>query len=117
MGEATKIIDRAAAELGMPSSIRGSFAGTAKVAQASWSTLPWLFLTALLAVYIILLLNHNFNPVKSLRARILNCNRMFVYHLITASLSYWFPGPIFIKYDRATLEAGDPSSAVRPASW
>jgi hydrophobe/amphiphile efflux-1 (HAE1) family protein len=54
LGEATKIIDRAAAELGMPSSIRGSFAGTAKVAQASWSTLPWLFLTALLAVYIIL---------------------------------------------------------------
>jgi hydrophobe/amphiphile efflux-1 (HAE1) family protein len=54
LGEATKIIDRAAAEVGMPSSIRGSFAGTAKVAQASWSTMPWLFLTALLAVYIIL---------------------------------------------------------------
>ncbi|MGH7487775.1 MAG: efflux RND transporter permease subunit, partial [bacterium] len=48
------IIDRAAGEVGMPSSIRGSFAGTAKVAQASWSTMPWLFLTALLAVYIIL---------------------------------------------------------------
>jgi multidrug efflux pump subunit AcrB len=38
----------------MPSSIRGSFAGTAQVAQASWVTMPWLFLTALLAVYIIL---------------------------------------------------------------
>src|ERR1700719_3603043 len=38
----------------LTSSIRGSFAGTAQVAQASWSTLPWLFLTALLAVYIIL---------------------------------------------------------------
>jgi multidrug efflux pump subunit AcrB len=38
----------------MPSTIRGSFAGTAQVAQASWSTMPWLFLTALLAVYIIL---------------------------------------------------------------
>ena len=54
LGEATKIIDRAATELGMPSNIHGSFAGTAKVAQASWSTMPWLFLTALLAVYIIL---------------------------------------------------------------
>jgi len=54
LGEATKLIDRAAAEVGMPSSIRGSFAGTAKVAQASWSTLPWLFLAALMAVYIIL---------------------------------------------------------------
>ena len=54
LGESTKLIDRAAAEVGMPSSIRGSFAGTAKVAQASWSTLPWLFLTALMAVYIIL---------------------------------------------------------------
>ena len=54
LGEATTIIDRAATELGMPSNIHGSFAGTAKVAQASWSTMPWLFLTALLAVYIIL---------------------------------------------------------------
>jgi multidrug efflux pump subunit AcrB len=38
----------------MPSTIRGNFAGTAQVAQASWVTMPWLFLTALLAVYIIL---------------------------------------------------------------
>jgi multidrug efflux pump subunit AcrB len=38
----------------MPSSIRGNFAGTAQVAQASWVTMPWLLLTALLAVYIIL---------------------------------------------------------------
>jgi multidrug efflux pump subunit AcrB len=38
----------------MPSTIRGNFAGTAQVAQASWVTMPWLFLTALVAVYIIL---------------------------------------------------------------
>src|SRR5207244_12367027 len=38
----------------MPWMIRGSLAGTAQVAQASWVTMPWLFLTALLAVYIIL---------------------------------------------------------------
>jgi multidrug efflux pump subunit AcrB len=38
----------------MPSTIRGNFAGTAQVAQASWVTMPWLFLAALLAVYIIL---------------------------------------------------------------
>src|ERR1700731_2343875 len=54
LSEATQIVERAKRDLGMPSSIRGNFAGTAQVAQASWVTMPWLFLTALLAVYIIL---------------------------------------------------------------
>jgi len=54
LSEATQIVEQAKRDLGMPSSIRGSFAGTAQVAQASWATMPWLFLTALLAVYIIL---------------------------------------------------------------
>jgi multidrug efflux pump subunit AcrB len=54
LSEATQIVERAKHDLGMPSSIRGSFAGTAQVAQASWVTMPWLFLAALLAVYIIL---------------------------------------------------------------
>jgi len=54
LSEATQIVERAKRDLGMPSSIRGNFAGTAQVAQASWVTMPWLLLTALLAVYIIL---------------------------------------------------------------
>jgi multidrug efflux pump subunit AcrB len=54
LGEATQIIEKAARELRMPSSIRGSFAGTAEVFQASLSTQPLLILTALIAVYIVL---------------------------------------------------------------
>ena len=54
LGEATQIIEQAARELGMPCSIRGNFAGTAEVFQASLSTQPLLILTALIAVYIVL---------------------------------------------------------------
>jgi multidrug efflux pump subunit AcrB len=54
LGEATQIVEQAKRDLGMPSSIRGNFAGTAQVAQATWGTMPWLLLTAVLAVYIIL---------------------------------------------------------------
>ena len=54
LGEATKIIEQAARELGMPSGIRGSFAGTAQVFQASLASQPLLILTALIAVYIVL---------------------------------------------------------------
>jgi multidrug efflux pump subunit AcrB len=54
LGEATQIIERAKRDLGMPSAIRGNFAGTAQVFQASLSTQPLLILTALIAVYIVL---------------------------------------------------------------
>jgi hydrophobe/amphiphile efflux-1 (HAE1) family protein len=54
LGEATQIIERAARELGMPSGVHGSFAGTAAVFQDSLSTQPLLILTALVAVYIVL---------------------------------------------------------------
>ncbi len=54
LGEATQLIEKAARELRMPSSIRGNFAGTAEVFQASLSTQPLLILTALIAVYIVL---------------------------------------------------------------
>src|SRR5882724_601046 len=54
LGEATQIIERAARELGMPSGVRGSFAGTAQVFQASLSSQQLLILTALIAVYIVL---------------------------------------------------------------
>jgi hydrophobe/amphiphile efflux-1 (HAE1) family protein len=54
LGEATQIIQRAAKELGMPSTIRGNFAGTTQVFQSSLATEPLLILTALIAVYIVL---------------------------------------------------------------
>ncbi|HEY4257911.1 MAG TPA: efflux RND transporter permease subunit, partial [Candidatus Udaeobacter sp.] len=54
LGEATQIIQRAAKELGIPSTIRGNFAGTAQVFQSSLATEPLLILTALVAVYIVL---------------------------------------------------------------
>ncbi|HXX40636.1 MAG TPA: efflux RND transporter permease subunit [Chthoniobacterales bacterium] len=54
LGESTQIIERAAREIGMPSNIRGSFAGYAQVFQSSLSTEPLLILTALIAVYIVL---------------------------------------------------------------
>jgi hydrophobe/amphiphile efflux-1 (HAE1) family protein len=54
LGEATQLIERAKAELHMPSNIRGNFAGTAQVFKASMATMPWLFLAAVLAVYIVL---------------------------------------------------------------
>ncbi len=54
LSEATQIIQNATTELGMPSGIRGSFAGTAQVFQSSLSTQPLLLLTALITVYIVL---------------------------------------------------------------
>ena len=54
LGEATQIIERAAREIGMPSTVRGKFAGYAQVFQSSLSTEPLLILTALIAVYIVL---------------------------------------------------------------
>jgi multidrug efflux pump len=54
LGEATQIIQRAAKELGMPSTMRGNFAGTAQVFQSSLATEPLLLFAALIAVYIVL---------------------------------------------------------------
>ena len=54
LGEATQIVEQAKRDLGMPSAIRGSFAGTAQVFEASLATEPLLLLTALIAVYIVL---------------------------------------------------------------
>ena len=54
LGEATEIINRAVAEMHLPSSINGSFQGTAQQFQASLSTLPVLIIAALITVYIVL---------------------------------------------------------------
>ena len=54
LSQATQIIEQTTRDLGLPSGVRGSFAGTAQVFQSSLSTQPLLLLTALIAVYIVL---------------------------------------------------------------
>ncbi|MEI9937897.1 MAG: efflux RND transporter permease subunit [Pseudomonadota bacterium] len=54
LSDATRLIERMRAELGMPASIRGFFSGTLQAYQQSLSTEPVLILMALLAVYIVL---------------------------------------------------------------
>ena len=54
LGEAVKIVTNTQEQLGVPSSITGSFLGNAKAFQESLSTTPILILAALITVYIIL---------------------------------------------------------------
>jgi multidrug efflux pump len=54
LGDAEAAIDQAKTKIGMPSSVRGSFQGTAKVAQSASSNELFLVLAALAAVYIVL---------------------------------------------------------------
>jgi multidrug efflux pump len=54
LGDATRAIDAAMAELRVPVTIRGTFQGTARVFQQSLQNQPWLIAAALLAVYIVL---------------------------------------------------------------
>jgi multidrug efflux pump len=54
LGEAEQEISRLQQQMGMPSSIRGQFAGTAEAYQKSMSSEPFLILGALLAIYIVL---------------------------------------------------------------
>ncbi|MGO1003136.1 multidrug efflux RND transporter permease subunit [Lysobacter sp. CA196] len=54
LGDAVAALDRAKAEIGMPSSVSGNFQGSAQAFQDSLATQPLLILAALLAVYVIL---------------------------------------------------------------
>jgi multidrug efflux pump len=54
LSQAVEAVDQAEEEIGMPSSVRGQFAGTAQVFQASLKNQPVLILAALLAVYVVL---------------------------------------------------------------
>jgi multidrug efflux pump len=54
LGEATLAIDDAMARIGVPSTLHGSFQGTARAFRASLDSQPWLILAALVAVYIVL---------------------------------------------------------------
>ena len=69
LGTATRAIDNAELAMRMPSSIHGSFQGTAAAFQDSLSSEPMLILTALLAVYIVLgmLYESYIHPITILR--------------------------------------------------
>ena len=54
LGDATKAIEEAQKELGMPLSIQASFQGTAQSFQVSLANEPWLILAAIITVYIVL---------------------------------------------------------------
>ncbi|HEV8014052.1 MAG TPA: efflux RND transporter permease subunit [Stellaceae bacterium] len=54
LSDATAVVDAAMLQLGVPSTVRGTFQGTAQVFQASLKNEPVLVLAALLTVYIVL---------------------------------------------------------------
>ncbi len=54
LSQATEAIEGAEREIGIPAGIHGGFAGTAQIFQASLKSEPWLILSALVAVYIVL---------------------------------------------------------------
>jgi multidrug efflux pump len=54
LSDATKAVEQTMVRIGVPSSVRGSFQGTAKTFQASLDSQPILVLTALLTIYIVL---------------------------------------------------------------
>jgi multidrug efflux pump len=54
LSDATRAIDDAMARIGVPTSVHGTFQGTARVFQASLASQPWLILAALVTVYIVL---------------------------------------------------------------
>ena len=54
LGDATRAIEEAQREIGIPASLHTSFQGTAAAFRNSLSTEPWLILAALVTVYIVL---------------------------------------------------------------
>jgi hydrophobe/amphiphile efflux-1 (HAE1) family protein len=54
LGQAVTALQNAEADIGMPSSVHGGFQGTAQAFQSSLSSEPFLILTALATVYIVL---------------------------------------------------------------
>jgi multidrug efflux pump len=54
LSQATLAINRSIAEIGVPTSIQGSFQGTAKAFAASNKSQPFLILAAIIAIYIVL---------------------------------------------------------------
>jgi len=54
LGQATNIVDAAMRDIGVPTTVHGTFQGTAAAFQSSLASEPWLILAALVTVYIVL---------------------------------------------------------------
>ncbi|TMG77001.1 MAG: multidrug efflux RND transporter permease subunit [Betaproteobacteria bacterium] len=54
LGEAADAINQAMVQLGVPTTVHGSFQGTARAFRQSLESQPWLILAALITVYIVL---------------------------------------------------------------
>jgi multidrug efflux pump len=54
LSQATRAVQQAMARIGMPTTIHGSFQGTARAFQESLASQPWLILAALITIYIVL---------------------------------------------------------------
>lgn len=54
LSQAAKIVEETVSSLGAPSTLHGGFQGTAKTFQQSLNSQPWLILTALLCIYVVL---------------------------------------------------------------
>ncbi|TRW17713.1 efflux RND transporter permease subunit [Glacieibacterium frigidum] len=54
LSQAQKLIEEAQADMGMPASLNGSFQGNAQAFEASTSSMPILFLAAIVVIYIVL---------------------------------------------------------------
>src|SRR5881396_2205550 len=54
LGEAADAVNRMMAEIGVPTTVHGSFQGTARAFRQSLDSQPWLILAALITVYIVL---------------------------------------------------------------
>jgi multidrug efflux pump subunit AcrB len=54
LGQAVPVIEQAEQQIGVPSTVHGSFQGTAQAYQESLASQPYLILAALLTVYIVL---------------------------------------------------------------
>ena len=54
LGEASDAIAKTMSRLGVPATIHGGFAGNASAFQQGQSSMPWLILAALIAIYIVL---------------------------------------------------------------
>src|SRR5450830_712204 len=54
LSDATRAVQDAMDRIGVPTSVHGTFQGTARVFQASLASQPWLILAAFIAVYLVL---------------------------------------------------------------
>jgi multidrug efflux pump len=54
LSDATRVVQNAMVQIGVPNTVQGSFQGTARVFQSSLASQPWLILAALITVYIVL---------------------------------------------------------------